>query len=92
MNTRVLFVSVVTVGALALTACGSKGEAGPSAGAGDTLTLGASVSLTGKLAREGTLTQEGYKLCVEKVNADLAVPARARAISFNSASVTVQRA
>ena len=69
MNTRVLFVSVVTVGALALTACGSKGEAGPSAGSGDTLTLGASVSLTGKLAREGTLTQEGYKLCVEKVNA-----------------------
>lgn len=69
MNTRVLFVSVVTVGALALTACGSKGDAGPSAGAGDTLTLGASVSLTGKLAREGTLTQEGYKLCVEKVNA-----------------------
>ena len=69
MNTRVLFVSVVTVGALALTACGSKREAGPSAGSGDTLTLGASVSLTGKLAREGTLTQEGYKLCVEKVNA-----------------------
>ena len=27
------------------------------------------MSLTGKLAREGTLTQEGYKLCVEKVNA-----------------------
>ncbi|HEX2704136.1 MAG TPA: amino acid ABC transporter substrate-binding protein [Candidatus Lustribacter sp.] len=56
--------------ALATAACGSKGEAGPAAGSGSTtLTLGASVSLTGKLAREGTLTQEGYKLCVDKVNA-----------------------
>jgi branched-chain amino acid transport system substrate-binding protein len=61
--------AAVTACGLAIAACGSKGEAGPAAGADATLTLGASVSLTGKLAREGTLTQEGYKLCVEKVNA-----------------------
>jgi len=34
-----------------------------------TLAIGASLSLTGKLAREGVLTQEGYQLCQEKVNA-----------------------
>lgn len=61
--------SVVTL-ALSLAACGSKGEAGGDAGAAaGVLNLGASVSLTGKLAREGTLTQEGYQLCQDKVNA-----------------------
>jgi len=60
---------------LVLAACGSKGEA-PSAGSGggDTLTIGASLSLTGKLAREGKLTQEGYQLCQDKVNAQGGVP------------------
>jgi branched-chain amino acid transport system substrate-binding protein len=33
------------------------------------LAIGASVSLTGKLAREGQLTKEGYELCQDKVNA-----------------------
>jgi branched-chain amino acid transport system substrate-binding protein len=54
---------------LALAACGSKGEATSSSAAGSkTLTIGASLSLTGKLAREGQLTQEGYQLCQDKVN------------------------
>jgi len=48
--------------------CGSKGASGGS-GDSDTLTLGASLSLTGALAREGQLTKEGYDLCKEKVNA-----------------------
>ncbi|MFF5291471.1 amino acid ABC transporter substrate-binding protein [Paractinoplanes globisporus] len=60
---------------LALAACGSKGEA-PSGGSGtgDTLAIGASLSLTGALAREGKLTQEGYQLCQDKVNAQGGVP------------------
>jgi branched-chain amino acid transport system substrate-binding protein len=60
---------------LVLAACGSKGEA-PSndAGGSGTLTIGASLSLTGQLAREGQLTQEGYQLCQDKVNAKGGVP------------------
>jgi branched-chain amino acid transport system substrate-binding protein len=55
---------------LALSACGSKGEASATGDSGGkTLTIGASLSLTGKLAREGQLTQEGYQLCQDKVNA-----------------------
>ena len=34
----------------------------------ETLTLGAALSLTGKLSREGTLTRDGYELCKEVVN------------------------
>lgn len=62
-------VTVVSVLALALVGCSSKGEQG--SGTDDSsgpIVLGASVSLTGKLAREGILTQEGYKLCETKVN------------------------
>jgi branched-chain amino acid transport system substrate-binding protein len=67
---RFVVAAAIAACGLVTVACGSKGEAGPAAGAdASTLTLGASVSLTGKLAREGTLTQEGYKLCVDKVNA-----------------------
>ena len=47
--------------ALALSGCGSKGSAQSEAGS-NTLTLGAAVSLTGQLAREGNLTKEGYQL------------------------------
>ncbi|MFL5332336.1 MAG: amino acid ABC transporter substrate-binding protein, partial [Geminicoccaceae bacterium] len=68
-----VLASAVTC-SLAVAACGSKGEA-PSGGAGgDTLTIGASLSLTGALAREGKLTQEGYQLCQDKVNALGGVP------------------
>ena len=59
--------------ALALSGCGSKGAAQSDAGS-DTLTLGAAVSLTGKLAREGGLTKEGYEICQSKVNAAGGVP------------------
>jgi len=59
--------------ALALSGCGSKGAAQSDAGS-DTLTLGAAVSLTGQLAREGGLTKEGYELCQSKVNAAGGVP------------------
>ncbi|TRZ57437.1 MAG: hypothetical protein D4S00_02360, partial [Streptomycetaceae bacterium] len=42
----------------------------PAANAADVLTisLGASVPLTGSIAKEGLLTKEGYQFCQEKVN------------------------
>jgi branched-chain amino acid transport system substrate-binding protein len=58
----------ITVGVVALAACGAKG-ASNSGIQGDTLQIGASLSLTGSLAREGQLTKEGYALCQDKVNA-----------------------
>ncbi len=54
---------------LALAGCGSKGAANSGGGDSGTMTIGAAMSLTGKLAREGELTKEGYELCQDKVNA-----------------------
>lgn len=63
-------VAVVAASTMVVSGCGSKGEPTPSASGGTgTLTIGASMSLTGKLAREGALTKEGYELCQDKVNA-----------------------
>ena len=70
LSTLLVITSACT---LALSGCGSKGAAQSDAGS-DTLTLGAAVSLTGKLAREGGLTKEGYELCQSKVNAAGGVP------------------
>lgn len=67
---KLVVATTVAACSLALSACGSKGEASATNGSGsNTLTIGASLSLTGKLAREGQLTQEGYQLCQDKVNA-----------------------
>ncbi len=56
---------------LAITAvagCG-KGSGNESGGVeGGKLKLGAALSLTGSLAKEGGLTQQGYQLCHQKVN------------------------
>lgn len=49
--------------------CGSRGTENSGGVSGGTLTIGASMSLTGSQAREGHLTKEGYDLCVKKVNA-----------------------
>ena len=69
MTTQRKVTTVTIIGcALALAACGSKGEASSGSTGSDTLTLGAAVSLTGKTAREGVLTQEGYILCQERIN------------------------
>ncbi len=61
---------VITASSLVAAGCGSKEEAA-TAGAAEsgTLSIGASIGLTGKLAREGVLTKEGYQLCQEKINA-----------------------
>ncbi len=60
--------------ALAVSGCGSKGEKQAGSAESDSLTIGASLSLTGKLAREGSLTREGYDLCQRAVNDKGGVP------------------
>src|SRR5690242_9166332 len=67
-------IIAVAIGALAISGCGSKGDAGTSAEDSGTLTLGASMSLTGSLAREGALTKEGYDVCAKVVNDKGGVP------------------
>ena len=59
---------------LAASACGSRGEGGGASAEGDTLKLGAALSLTGSLAREGKLTQEGYEVCKQVVNEAGGIP------------------
>lgn len=66
-------VALATALLLVPTGCGSKGEATNETATG-TLTLGASLSLTGSLAREGILTKEGYDVCVKVVNDKGGVP------------------
>jgi branched-chain amino acid transport system substrate-binding protein len=51
--------------ALVITGCASKGTQNQT---GDTISLGASMSLSGSLEKEGKLTQQGYDYCVSTVN------------------------
>jgi branched-chain amino acid transport system substrate-binding protein len=56
--------------ALGVAACGAKsGNSSSSGGSQKTITFGAPVSLTGADASEGKLTQNGYRLCEQVVNA-----------------------
>jgi branched-chain amino acid transport system substrate-binding protein len=50
------------------TACGKSGGDEESGVEGGKLQIGAALSLTGSLAKEGALTKQGYQLCQEKVN------------------------
>src|SRR5262245_55756795 len=78
MNIRTLAVLSAALGlASGAIGCRSKGDAVPAPAPEATaaapeveqkLTLGASLSLTGSLAREGGLTKEGYELCAKIVN------------------------
>src|SRR5262245_49813742 len=63
-----LKLTAIAVLALALAGCGSKGENTNNTAPTGTLTIGASLSSTGSLAREGILTKEGYDVCVNVVN------------------------
>ena len=74
MKSRIPTGLAILAVALALPACGSKGESTTGSSGGDTLTLGASLSLTGSLAKEGKLTQEGYDVCQKVVNDKGGVP------------------
>jgi branched-chain amino acid transport system substrate-binding protein len=82
MRTRIL-VGGVAVVLLATTACGSKGAAKNDTGQTGTLVLGASLSLTGSLAREGILTQEGYDVCKKVVNDKGGVPAGGKKLKLD---------
>ena len=73
MKTRLLLRSLGAPVLLLALACGSKGDAKTQI-PGDKLVLGASLSATGALAREGALTKEGYQLCAEVVNEKGGVP------------------
>ncbi len=67
-RSRVALATIAVCALATTTACGSKGSSSAAGSGSDTLTLGASLSLTGALAREGQLTKEGYQLCQQKVN------------------------
>ena len=69
-----LKLAVIVALALAVAGCGSKGEQTNTNVPTGTLTIGASLSSTGSLAREGILTKEGYDVCVNVVNAKGGVP------------------
>jgi branched-chain amino acid transport system substrate-binding protein len=60
--------SAALAAVLVVTGCGGGGDTG-STSDDDTLAVGAALSLSGKLAREGVLTKEGYQYCEEVVNA-----------------------
>ena len=47
---------------------GNAGSGGGSSTEGGKLQVGAALSLTGSLAKEGAATKQGYQLCQEKVN------------------------
>ncbi|MET0342174.1 MAG: amino acid ABC transporter substrate-binding protein [Polyangiales bacterium] len=68
------FLCSLVASSLALSsACGSKGDANTRL-ADDKIVLGASLSATGSLAREGALTREGYELCASVINERGGVP------------------
>lgn len=62
-------LAVILVLSLAVaTACGKSGDDEGGGVEGGKLQIGAALSLTGSLAKEGALTKQGYQLCQEKVN------------------------
>jgi branched-chain amino acid transport system substrate-binding protein len=74
MRTRLLVGITTATLVLGIAGCGSKGATPDSSTAPGTLTLGASLSLTGAQAREGILTKEGYEVCKTVVNGKGGVP------------------
>lgn len=62
-------LAVVAVAALVATGCGKGGGGGGGQSiSGNKLQIGAALSLTGSLAKEGLLTKQGYQLCQSQVN------------------------
>ena len=66
--------------ALVLAGCASKGTQSQ---AGDSVNLGASMSLSGVLQEEGKLTQQGYDYCASTVNARGGVPVGGRTLRLH---------
>lgn len=69
---RVGLVALIATLAALAAGCGGGDEGG--GGDGNTIQLGAALSLTGSLSREGVLTKEGYELCKQVVNQKGGVP------------------
>jgi branched-chain amino acid transport system substrate-binding protein len=67
---RFAFLALLAlVSILTAVGCGRSGGGDESSGVKNgKLPLGAALSLTGSLAKEGALTKQGYQLCQEKVN------------------------
>jgi branched-chain amino acid transport system substrate-binding protein len=62
-------IGALTLAAAVAAACGKGAKEEESGGVkGGKLQLGAALSLTGSLAKEGGLTKQGYQLCQDKVN------------------------
>jgi branched-chain amino acid transport system substrate-binding protein len=68
MTWRVMAAFVLVL-SLAAAGCGKEESSGGGGAEGDTLKIGAALSLTGSLAKEGLLTKQGYQLCQQVVNA-----------------------
>lgn len=74
-------VGVLVAVLLLTTACGT--SSGKAAGSTkDSVTIGAALSLTGSLSREGGLTREGYDQCAEVVNGKGGVPVGSRKVKL----------
>jgi branched-chain amino acid transport system substrate-binding protein len=82
MRSRARVLAGGAVLALVLAGCGSKGTQNPTT-TGDTVNLGASMSLSGSLEKEGKLTQQGYDYCVSTVNAKGGVPVGGRTLRLH---------
>jgi branched-chain amino acid transport system substrate-binding protein len=66
---RVWLVLVLVLSMGVVAACGKGGGGDEESGVqGGKLEIGAALSLTGPLAKEGALTKQGYQLCQDKVN------------------------
>ena len=86
-TTRTAVLGTTFALALGVSGCGSKGaQENSSAKAGsDVLSIGASMSLTGKLAREGVLTKEGYSVCQDVVNSKGGIPVGGKKVKLDIA-------
>lgn len=74
---RTAAAGAVVAMALVAAACGKTNESsggGDGGGGAKVLRMGASLSLTGSLSREGVLTKQGYELCQDVVNEKGGVP------------------
>src|SRR5215208_1318015 len=70
LKLRFGFAMMLLLAMAVVTACGKGGEGDDASGVQDgKLEIGAALSLTGSLAKEGALTKQGYQLCQERVNA-----------------------
>src|SRR5262245_16119145 len=61
-------VALAGVMSLGLAACGNSSDSGGSSG--DTMTIGASLPLTGDFSEPGSAAKQGYQVWQELINAD----------------------